>query len=123
MSTADRLKEYLEYKDIAVFKAENDCGLSSSSLSKALPNPKNGKIGRSIGSDKLEKILRTYTDLSSEWLLRGTGTMIIGEGKAIELEHRIESMTNDKAHREQVYGILLSMFDVISKTYNFYNEK
>ncbi len=123
MSTAERLKMYLEYKGIAVFKAEKDCGLSSSSLSKALPNPEKNEKGKSIGSDNLEKILSVYTDLSSEWLLRGTGSMILGESKAVELEHKIDSMSKGGKSRDAAYDIVLGMMDVIGKTYEFYKEK
>lgn len=70
MSTADRLREYLKYKGINNFQAENDCGLSNGYIASS----------KSIGSDKLEKILNTYHDLSAEWLLRGTGKMLIGDG-------------------------------------------
>lgn len=123
MGTADRLKQYLEFKGIAIFKAENECGLSSSSLSKALPNAERGIEGKSIGSDNLEKILSTYTDLSSEWLLRGVGSMIRGESKAVKLENKIAQMSKDEKHQEQAYDILLGLFDVIGKTYDFYKEK
>ena len=124
MGTAERLKEYLEYKKIAVFKAENDCGLSSSSLSKALPNPSKGIEGKSIGSDNLEKILSTYTDLSADWLLRGSGTMLIGGGsKAVELENKIASMSEGRPNKDAAYDVILSMVDMVSKTYEFFGKK
>ena len=100
MSTAERLKQYLEYKKIPPYRAENECGLSSSSLSKALPNKDKGVEGKSIGSDNLEKILSTYKDLSSEWLLRGTGTMIIGDG--VDHEQILKSINLPVNSREIV---------------------
>ena len=74
MSATNRLKKYLDSKGIAVSKAESDCGLSSSLLSKAFNN-KDGVA--SINSNNLEKILSAYPDLSAEWLLRGTGDMLL----------------------------------------------
>lgn len=75
MTATDRIKEYLEYKGIPVSQAEKACGVSNSSISKAL------KPGTTtMKSDTLEKFLSTYTDLSAEWVLRGTGKMIIGDG-------------------------------------------
>lgn len=117
MSTIERFKEYLDYKGIANYSAEKDCGLSNGLIKNAL------KAGSALGSDKLEKILNVYSDLSAEWLLRGVGSMIIGESKAIELESKIASMSKSKEHQEKAYDILLGMFDVMSKTYDYYKEK
>ena len=123
MSTADRLKEYLEYKKIAVSRAENECGLSSSLLSKALPNPEKGQEGKSIGSDNLEKILSKYTDLSSEWLLRGEGSMLVSDDKASELRKKIAAMSKGKKNPDAAYDIILSMLDFVGKTYDYYKER
>lgn len=117
MGTTERLKEYLDYKGIANYRAEVDCGLSNGLLKNAL------KAGSSLGSDKLEKILDAYPDLSAEWLLRGTGTMIIGESKAVELENYIDKMGQTKEQRDKAYKIIISMLDVMNKTYEFYKEK
>lgn len=73
MNTVLRFKEYLNYKGIKNAHAERDCGLSNGLIKSAI------SAGSAFGSDKLEKILNTYDDLSAEWLLRGTGNMIIGE--------------------------------------------
>lgn len=75
MTATDRIKEYLDYKGIPVYQAEKSCGVSNSSISKAL------KPGATtMKSDTLEKFLSTYTDLSAEWVLRGTGKMLISDG-------------------------------------------
>lgn len=115
MTVEERFKQYLDTKGISNMGAEKACGLSNGQI-------KSGLKGSSFGSDKLEKILNTYTDLSAEWLLRGVGSMIIGESKAVELENRISSMSSSQEHREKAYDILLGMFDVMSKTYDYYNK-
>lgn len=117
MGTIERFKEYLDYKGITNFKAETDCGLSNGLIKNAL------KASSSLGSDKLEKILNAYPDLSAEWLLRGIGSMIKGEGKAVELENRIAKISKDQAHQEQAYEILLGLFDTMGKTYEFFGKK
>lgn len=117
MGTIERFKEYLDYRGIANYAAEKDCGLSNGLIKNAL------KAGSALGSDKLEKILNVYSDLSAEWLLRGNGAMIIGESKAIELEEKIDSMSKSKEHKEKAYDILLGLFDVMSKTYDFFGNK
>lgn len=72
--TVERLIEYLDYKGIAPYKAELDCGLSNGLIGKA------AKVGSSLGSDKLEKLLNQYSDLSAEWLMRGVGNMLTTDG-------------------------------------------
>lgn len=74
MNTVMRFKTYLDSKKIKNAQAERDCGLSNGLIKAAL------SAGSSFGSDKLEKILNTYPDLSAEWLLRGTGSMLITDG-------------------------------------------
>ncbi|MBR1449776.1 MAG: hypothetical protein IJ588_13680 [Prevotella sp.] len=117
MGTIERFKEYLDYKGIANYRAETECGLSNGLIKNAL------KAGSSLGSDKLEKILSVYSDLSAEWLLRGVGSMIIGGSKATELENKISSMSNSQERKEQAYDILLGMFDVMSKTYDYFGRE
>ena len=117
MVTIERFKEYLDYKGIANYRAETECGLSNGLIKNAL------KVGSALGSDKLEKILSVYQDLSAEWLLRGTGSMLIGGSKAAELEDKIAFMAKGGKDKDQAYDIVIGMIAVIGKTYEFYKEK
>ena len=117
MITIERFKEYLNSKGISNAQAERDCGLSNGLVGNAF------KTKTTIGSDKLEKILTTYQDLSAEWLLRGSGSMIKGEGKAIELENRIIEMSKGRPNKDAAYDIILSMVDMVTKTYDFFGNK
>ena len=117
MITIERFKEYLNSKGISNAQAERDCGLSNGLVGNAF------KTKTTIGSDKLEKILTTYQDLSAEWLLRGSGSMIKGEGKAIELENKIIEMSKGRPNKEAAYDIILSMVDMVTKTYDFFGNK
>lgn len=65
-----RLKKYMEAKTISTAAFEKSIGMSNGLLGKQLK--KNG----TIGSDKLEKILINYPDLSPEWLILGAGPML-----------------------------------------------
>ena len=65
-----RLKDYLEYKDISVSVAEKEVGISNASLSKPFKN------GTAIKTDTLEKFLKKYTDINSDWLFSGVLPMI-----------------------------------------------
>jgi len=66
----ERLKEYIDHRGISIAAIEKAAGMSNASLRKAIQS------GNGIGTDKLEKILTLYPDLSAEWLLRGEGEML-----------------------------------------------
>lgn len=74
MSTTERLKEYLEYRQIPVSRAEKACGFGNATLVSAFKNP-----SASLGSRQLESFLSVYTELSAEWLLRGVGSMLLDD--------------------------------------------
>lgn len=66
----DRLLQYLEYKGISENRATIDCELSKGLIGQA-------KSGRAdLGAKTVEKILKTYQDLSRVWLITGTGSML-----------------------------------------------
>ena len=77
MTTMERIKGYMDYKNIPIATFERNVGMSNNSFGKTL------KSGGSIGLDKLEKILSVYPDLSAEWLLRGVGDMILDDKEQI----------------------------------------
>lgn len=65
----ERIKEYLDFKGITIAAFEKSIGMGNASFRKALLN------GGAIGTDKLEKILSVYVDLSPLWVVSGRGTM------------------------------------------------
>ena len=75
MNTLERLKSYFDSQGIAVGTAEKACGFGNATLRNAFEG------GKGVGSDKLEKILSIYPNLSSEWLLRGVGSMILDDNE------------------------------------------
>jgi len=72
-NTVSRLKEYVDYKGISINKFSISVGASNSYFNKAFQQ------NTSIGSNRIESILRTYPDLNAHWLLTGKGQMIIEE--------------------------------------------
>lgn len=62
-----RLFQFLAEKGLSQAKFEKACGFSIGYVN---------KIGKGIGTDKLLDTLRTYPDLSRDWLLDGTGPML-----------------------------------------------
>lgn len=66
----ERIKEYIDFKKIAISAFERSVGMSNASFGKSLKN------GGAIGTDKLENILIVYTDINPIWLLTGEGSML-----------------------------------------------
>ena len=50
-------------------------------------------------------------------------TIIPEDAKIRELEARIAAMSRSKEHQDKTYELILSMLDVVSKTYNFFEQK
>jgi transcriptional regulator with XRE-family HTH domain len=69
-NTLKRIKQYLDLKNIKISVFEREIGTSNGSFASQLKN------GKTIGVDKLEKILRIYTDVNIEWLLTGNGDIL-----------------------------------------------
>lgn len=64
----DRLKKFVDSQQISTREFERKCGLGNSFIN---------HIGQTIGVDKLEKILQAFPVLNKNWLLSGSGEMII----------------------------------------------
>ena len=73
MTVKDRIQQYIEYKGISVYRLEASAELSKGYWAKT----------KSISADVVMKISRIYTDLSSEWLLRGEGSMLKSKDPAV----------------------------------------
>lgn len=69
MSTKDRINEFLDFQGIKPTPFEEMIGASKSYWLKC-KNP---------SAEILVKILTVFPDLSAEWLLRGTGSMLLSE--------------------------------------------
>lgn len=67
----DRIKQFIDFKGIAVSAFERSIGMSNASFGKSLKN------GGAIGTDKLENFLKTYPEVSPTWLLTGKGNMLV----------------------------------------------
>jgi len=76
MSTlTERLQIYMDYKGLNYNQVTVQAGLSVGQIGKAI------KTNKGLHSDSIEKILNTYRDLNSEWLLIGSGDMLKRENK------------------------------------------
>ena len=117
----ERLKQFIDYKGIAISAFEKSIGMSNASFGKSLKN------GGTIGADKLGNILQTYPEVNLYWLITGVGEMLksdqpenpMGEQpepdtslveylkrKVAELEGKVEKLTDEKADLLQQNAVL-----------------
>ena len=69
-SISDRLKEFAKTQRISIREFERKCGLGNSFVN---------HIGQSLGVDKFENILHVFPTLNKDWILYGSGEMILNE--------------------------------------------
>lgn len=67
----ERLRQYIDFKGLNIYAFERSVGLSNNTIRKKLDSGRNN-----MGTDTLQAILKTYPDLSADWLLLGTGEML-----------------------------------------------
>lgn len=72
-SIVSRIKEFIDYKGLSVRKFEENVGFSNGAFASQYKNNK------AIGSDKIENILQFYSEINTEWLLTGRGSMLKDE--------------------------------------------
>lgn len=92
MRLIDRLKEYLVHTQITAYAFEQTCGVSNGYLGKQL------KGKGAVGSDILERIKETYTDLSLVWLVTGRGVMLLSPPNVPS-----ERFTSELHEEQQLY--------------------
>src|SRR5690554_1338451 len=73
-----RIKQLIDYKGITLNKFSIQVGASNSYFNKVL------KENSSIGSDRIERILRVFPEVNAEWLLTGQGEMLKNESEKQE---------------------------------------
>lgn len=83
-----RLKEFIDANSLSIAAFEKSIGMSNASFGKSLKN--NG----AIGSDKLENILKVYSNINPDWLLTGHGSMLKNEHTALMSEQKTEKEGN-----------------------------
>lgn len=92
----NRIKQFIDYKGIAISAFEKSIGMSNASLGKSL------KTGGTIGADKLGNILTAYPEINLYWLVTGKGEMLTTESRD-EVE---EVRANDKSMPERLLDII-----------------
>lgn len=67
MTIKEKIQKYLEYKGITPTSAERELGWGVGAFTKP----------KSITADRVKEFLLLYSDLSSEWLFRDKGEMLL----------------------------------------------
>ena len=67
----ERFVEYITFKGYSDYKAEHDCGLPNGTIQQKR------KKGGDIKGSTINKILLTYKEINSDWLIRGNGDMLL----------------------------------------------
>lgn len=78
----EKISEYITTKGISIYAFENAIGASRGAISKAIKEKKN------IGSNVIENILSTYSDINPDWLF-GHGPMLRPNPLIIEEEQKV----------------------------------
>ena len=74
----NRLDKYMAAKGIKDRQLEVRCGISNGLLNNL--RKKNGELG----PKSIERILKTYTDINTDWFIKGIGEMLLSESPPIE---------------------------------------
>lgn len=84
----ERVKAVIEYYGMTDRAFALTCGIKQNTLNYHL----NGK--RELSLTTIESILKTFSDVSSEWLIRGKEPMLLSQQKPDENTERITSLVD-----------------------------
>lgn len=101
----NRIKQYIDYKNISIHKFEQSVGMSNGAFANAL------KKGTTIYADRIANILKTYTDLSPKWVLTGEGHMLT------------EDFEQDKVNISATEGVPFYEVDFLGGFAEMYNDQ
>lgn len=87
----ERVLQLIEFKGINKSRFYRETGLSNGFLDKV----------KDIGSSKLEDILKTYPDISPEWILTGKGAMVREVKQPIQGETKSEYLLRTDSRRSE----------------------
>ena len=105
MTVNDRIRLYLDSKGISYPDAERIADIGRSSISK----------GSNMTTALLCKFVRTYTDVSAEWLLNGTGAMLKDAASKESDQKRKDEAISDALRTNETDSIHIDEAPVIDK--------
>lgn len=125
-----RLKQAMNALELSPYSLASVCDGITKNMLQTLWNSKTDTVTTNV----LEPFCKHFTQINCNWLMRGEGSMFINQievasllnnedAKIKQLEARIAAMSRSKEHQDKAYELILSMLDVVSKTYNFFEQK
>lgn len=109
MTEKDKIKYYLEYKNISKNKFYQETGLSIGFLNS----------GNSLGADKVRTIINTYPDINLEWLIMDKGPMLRDTSEPKEpvekQSYADDGLKNDTVTVAQLLEIVNKQVDIIKE--------
>lgn len=91
----NRIKEVLTYTNMSEMQFAKKLGVTQSMLNRTM------RGATEVSYKLLNSILTNFKDISAEWLMRGDGSMLIGEDKAAQ-DKRIEKLVDVIAMQQEV---------------------
>ena len=125
-----RLKQAMNALELSPYSLASVCDGITKNMLQTLWNSKTDTVTTNV----LEPFCKHFTQINCNWLMRGEGSMFINQieaasllnnedAKIKQLEARIAAMSRSREHQDKAYELILSMLDVVSKTYNFFEQK
>lgn len=125
-----RLKQAMEALELSPYSLATVCDGITKNMLQTLWNSETDTVTTNV----LEPFCKHYTQINCNWLMRGEGSMFINQSEATsisnnedakikQLEARIAAMSRSREQQDKAYELILSMLDVVSKTYNFFEQK
>ncbi|MDE7495612.1 MAG: XRE family transcriptional regulator [Muribaculaceae bacterium] len=88
MDILSRLKEIVSFTGLSVRGFAIKCGISQRTLDNQI------KGLRSVSLETIVNVLHTFPEISSEWLMRGVGSMLISQGKESAEGDRVNKLVD-----------------------------
>lgn len=110
-NTVERIIQYINYKSISKREFAKEIGVSHSLIGKS----------KTIGSDKLEKILSVYSEISAEWLISGIGSMLKHSNEEASMvkeeaeEYKIGKDSNEDADLKKEIAYQKKIIDLLER--------
>lgn len=92
MSVKSRVKEFVKIEGITISEFEKSINASNGYVN---------SISKSIGLEKIERILKVYPSLNLEWLLTGNNTMLRNEAVHLKEPPEVYRLRTDNINHEQ----------------------
>lgn len=125
-----RLKQAMDALELSPYSLATICDGITKNMLQTLWNSETDTVTTNV----LEPFCKHFTQINCNWLMRGEGSMFINQSevtslsnnedaKIKQLEARIAAMSHSREQQDKAYELILSMLDVVSKTYNFFEQK